>query len=205
MTLGGGRRRKELRADVEKAQKLLMAGKTKEMFEFLVPAVDKHPNDPELRLLYATMLMEFRPDEVGTEALKALAIGPDDPIFLTRIAGPLIFAGLVDEARSSVVRARELAPTRFAFEPNLKNYEGVIAALDGKDEIAEARYRSAVAEEPENTPFAVDLARFLANRGRKEEAIAVIDEALPRVRDKDRLREQRDELTPSPPDSLADC
>jgi Flp pilus assembly protein TadD len=167
MTLGGRRRRKELNADVEKAQKLLMAGKTKEVFDFLVPAVDKHPNDPELRLLYATMLMEFRPDEVGTEALKALAIGPDDPIFLTRIA---------------LVRARE-----------------------GKDEVAEARYRSAVLDEPENTPFAVDLARFLTNRGRREEAIAVIDEALPRVRDKDRLREQRDELTPSPPDSFADC
>jgi thioredoxin-like negative regulator of GroEL len=197
MPLRGRKRRKELEDDTERAHQLFTRGSEAAALDFIADAVARHPEDAELRLLHATLLLEYGPDRAGEEALKALELGPDDdPVFLVRVANPLMHADLIEEARTAIARARELAPPDFLFEPELQNGEGKLAAIDGRFEVAEPLYRSALAAEPDNGPFALDLARFLKNRGRPEEAVAVIDEAIPRVlRGQEGLREMRDEIT----------
>jgi Flp pilus assembly protein TadD len=195
MIFGQRKRGRERAAVVDRAHRLVIAGDREGANELLRPAAARFPDDPEIRLLYATTLLEFEPEGVGAEAIAVLELAPEDPIILTRLSNLLLFAEKIDEARSSLGRARELAPPDFLFESELSHYEGMLAAWDGEDDVAEAKFRSAVAGEPKSGPFALHLARFLANRGRDGDAIAAIDEALPRVSETDDLEGLRDELS----------
>ena len=92
------------------------------------------------------------------------------------------------------MRANEVAQPGFILESGLVSLEGLLAAIDGEDERAEEKLRRAMAEDPDYSTFALDLARFLNSRDRRAEAIAVIDEALATCRMKDGLKELRDEI-----------
>jgi Tfp pilus assembly protein PilF len=73
----------------------------------------------------------------------------------------------------------------------LVHLDGVLAALDGEDDLAEEKLRSATASDPDNEPWAGQLAVFLAERGRLADAVEIIDEALKHVEDKTRLEQMR--------------
>lgn len=70
-------------------------------------------------------------------------------------------------------------------EGGLARLEGVFAAFDKNYDLAEERLRFAVEIDPTFDTFVRDLARLLQARGRHKEAVAVIDQALPRVKQKD--------------------
>lgn len=70
----------------------------------------------------------------------------------------------------------------------LENCEGILLFRDGHWGLAEEKFRSAVASDPDFAPYAIHLASLLANQRRMTEAIEVIDEALERVKDKDKLQ-----------------
>lgn len=194
MKIGNRKKAKELAAARDQAQKLFLAHKDKEALEFLEEAVHRFPEDPEIRLLYATILIAFRPEDVPAEAAKAVELGPDDPKILVRAGHRLLFGGQVEAARSCATRASELAPPDFRLMPSLVNLKGSLAALAGEDELAEANLRSAVGSEPDNEPFARQLAVFLAERGRLQEGAEVLDEALKHVEKKDEIERMRDRM-----------
>jgi Flp pilus assembly protein TadD len=194
MKITGRKQRKELATAIDRSRKLLLAGRHQENFEFLKTAVQRFPDDPEIRLLYATTLLEYRPDDVAAEAAKAVELGPDNPRILVRAAQLMFDRGDVESARSCALRANELAQPGFVLMSGLTNLNGLLAAADGEHDFAEERLRSAVESEPDNGPYAIDLARYLASRGRKGEALEVIDQALMQTSSRDNLERVRAEI-----------
>jgi HEAT repeat protein len=163
----------------------------REAFEFLKTAVWEFPEDPEIRLTYASILLGFRPDEVGEEAAMAVELGPDDPGFLVRAGHLLAFARRWDDVLSCVARANELVEPGFVLKAGLDNLNGILAAKDHEFERAEELLRSATEEDQ---VYAIDLAKFLGWRKRDAEALEVIDEALKHVGYKYSLERLRTEI-----------
>lgn len=189
------RRWRRARAEaVLRGRQLVIAGDDQATFEFLEDAVERFPEDPELRVLLASINLEFRPDEVASQAAKAAELGADAPVIQVRAGHLLLGRGEIDAARVCAERARELAEPDFVLMAGLEGLEGKIASLDGDYVLAEERLRSAVEREPEYSTYPVDLARFLANRDRAADALEAIDEALERVKEKDDLERMRSEI-----------
>jgi len=191
LKIKGRQQKKKLAAAQLRARQLLTARKEREALEFLEEAVELFPLDPELRLLYATILLAFRPEAVATEAAKAAELGPDDPAILVGAGHRLLFGGKLDAARSCARRASNLVQPDFALMPSLLNLTGLIAAFDGDDRQAEIDLRSAFEGEPANGHFAKNLAVFFAERGRLHDGVQVLDEALKHVENKDDLERMR--------------
>jgi HEAT repeat protein len=162
--------------------------------EFLEQAIGEFPDDPILRLLYAPMLAEIRPDDVAAEAAKAAELGPDDPVVLVRAGHLLLTNGDRDAARSCASRATQLMSPDSVFMSNLDNLNGLLAAFAGEDDLAEEKLRSAVEREPDFEPFIRNLAVFLAERGRLREGAEVLDEALKHVEKKDEIERMRNRM-----------
>jgi Flp pilus assembly protein TadD len=184
---------------IDRAQRLLVEHRFAENLEFLEAAVARFPNDPELRLLYGTCLMETRPDDVAEQLVQAIRLDVNDAVRLTRAAGLLLTLGEVDAASSFVARALDLTHDGFVLEADLINLSGRLAAIKGDDEVAEEALREAVALDPSGESFVLDLARFLAERQRVSEAIAVIDASISRVRERHQLLRLRLDLESDQP------
>lgn len=194
MHIGGRKKKREAAAAADQGLRLLAKGRRQEAYAFLERAVHRFPDDPDVRMHYADSLLAVRPQDAIPEITKAIELGPDEPIRLTRAAGILFKMGQVETARSYATRAKDLASPDFLFMPYLVNLDSHFAALEGKDDVAEEGFRLAVEQEPDGETFAVDLAKFLSDRDRQEEALAVIDQALPRTPRKEPLERLRSEL-----------
>lgn len=188
-------RNQRLTEAVEQGHRLVRARDDQATFEFLEKAVREFPEDPEIRLLYAVILLALRPDDVGEEAAKAVELGCNDAGSLVRAASLLVFARRWDEVRSCVARANELAEPGFVLQAGLDNLNAILAGMDHEFERAEKLFRSATEKDPSN---AYDFAKFLAWRKRDAEALAVIDEALTQVTYKDSLEELRAKVAKGP-------
>ena len=188
------RQKKKLALAIEQARALLLAGQHQKNLELLEKAVQEFPDNAEIRLLYATVLLEFRPDDVASEAIKAVERAPENPSILVRAGSLLLSRGDREGARSCVARANELASPDFALMGGLASLNGLLAAFAGEDDLAEERLRVAVEKDPGNQSFAGDLAVFLAERGRLPDAVTVLDEALRHVREKDDLERMRSRM-----------
>lgn len=163
----------------------------REAYEFLKRTVWEFPEDPEIRVLYATMCLEFRPDDVVPEATRAVELGQDNPSILVRAGSLLLNRGDRKSAQWCVDRASEIAPPDFALAGGLENLVGLLAALRGEDDLAEEKLRGAVSKEPDNEPFVRNLAVFLAERGRLQEGAEVLEEALKHTENKVDLERMR--------------
>jgi tetratricopeptide (TPR) repeat protein len=179
---------------VEWAKVLLLEERYEEYLEFLEEAVELFPDDPEVRIHYATALIASRPDEVALQAGKAIQLEPNNPWRLVRAASLLYDVEEFDAARSYVVHAAQHIPVGFEFAPELSNLGGNLAAQTGGDEFAEEALSAALEEEPDRRRFARDLAQFLADRERTTEALKILDEALRRNPQDSKLIQLRDEL-----------
>jgi len=197
MNLKGRKRKKELAAAIDRGRKLLVARNYKETLLFLEKAVQRFPDDAELRLLLASILLRFRPDDAASEAAKAVALAPDDPRILVRAGGLMLSRGEIEAARACADRANQIVQPDFVLMSSLLNLYGLLAALGGEDDLAEEKLRSAFARDPMYSMFAVDLANFLASRHRQTEAIAVIDDALVHAEEKEDLWHLREQLAGS--------
>jgi tetratricopeptide (TPR) repeat protein len=194
MKLRGRRRIRELTAVIEQARGLIVEQDDQATFEFLEAAVERFPEDPELRVSLASIYLEFLPDQVRAQAAKAAELGADNASIQVRAGHLLLGGGDSDEARECARRARRTVGSDFVLIAGLEGLEGGIAAADGDDELAEKRLRSAAEREPEYSAYAVDLVQFLARRSRTEEALEAIDKALKTVKERDRLERLRSEL-----------
>jgi Flp pilus assembly protein TadD len=194
MKLGGRRRIRERAAAVERARDLIIEGDDRATYEYLEDAVERFPEDPELRVSLASIYLEFRPDQGRSEAAKAAELGADNPSVQVRAGNLLLGEGDVDGARACARRARTTVGSDFVLIAGLEGLEGGIAAIDGDDDFAEKRLRSAAEREPEYSAYAVDLVQFLARRGRTEEALEVIDHSLETVNEQAKLKQLRGQL-----------
>jgi hypothetical protein len=183
-------KKQRLADTIEHAHRLFKARDEQDAFDFVTKAVQEFPKDPQLRVLYASILVRFRMDDVGKEAAKAAELGSDDPRVLIRAGSLLLFARRWDDLRSCVARANEIVEPGFVLKSGLDNLNGILAAKDHEFERAEKLLRSATEDDQMH---AIDLAKFLGWRKRDAEALEVIDEALKHARYKfslERLRTQ---------------
>lgn len=194
MRIRGRKQRKELAATIKRGQELLASQRRQEALDFLGEAVQRFPDDPEIRVLHASILLAVRPSDVAAEAAKAVELGPDDPVILVRAGQLLLGRGEVEAARSCADQAGNLVEPRFVLMSSLVNLEGLIAAIEGKDDLAEEKLRTAWGSDPAFSSLAVDLVKFLANRNRQAEALGVIDDAVEHAKDKAELESLRSEL-----------
>jgi Flp pilus assembly protein TadD len=94
------KKQKELAAAIARGRELRELGRDPDQaLEFLEEAIQRFPEDHELRLLNATILMALRPDDVAVEAAKAAELAPDDPATLVR-AGHVLLSRDREAARS---------------------------------------------------------------------------------------------------------
>jgi len=177
------RQEKERLSAIKRGHELLAAQQVQEASEFLEKAVQRFPGDPEIRVLYASILVIVRPDDATGEAAKAVELGPDEPAVLVRAAHLMLNRGEAETARNYAARANELAQPDFVLRPGLENLSGLLAYFDGNYVLAEEKLRCAFSMEPANRNFIRELAIFLAERERLAEAVSVLDEALEHVRD----------------------
>jgi len=188
-------RQKEVWRTIQHARQVAFSeADADDRIRFFTEAIRRFPDVAEIQLLYATTLLECRPDDVAAEAVKAVELGPDDPVILVRAASLLLNRGRPEVARSYVEHARKLVDSNFVLEDGLANLEGHFAAIDKQYDLAEQKFRFAVEVDPEFESFVRDLARLLQVRGRSKEAVEVIDQALPRVKWKEHLERLRQKL-----------
>jgi HEAT repeat protein len=184
-------RRKQRAVAVHHGWRLIGKGHDQEALEHFESAIQKFPEDASIQLSYATILLVFRPEDVVTEITKAVELAPDDPVILVRAAHLVFDRGKRDVARTWTCRANELAQPDFVLMSGLEHLNALFAGIDGEYDVAEEKLRSIVKIDPTFSSYAMDLARLLAFRGRQREAIAVIDESLKHVKDKDGLERVR--------------
>lgn len=194
MKIRGRRQQRRLEATIDEGRKLLAEQREQEAFEFLKEAVQQFPKDAEVRLLYASILAAFQPDDVAAEAAKAVELAPSDPVILVRAAHLVLDREDLETAHSYAARANEVAEPDFVLMSGLINLNGRLAARNGEDELAEEKLRSAVERDPSFAAFAMDLAKFLAARNRQAEAVGVLDEALKHGKYMDDLKRLRTEI-----------
>jgi Flp pilus assembly protein TadD len=186
---------RSVEANQQHARVLLREGRDEDFLTFTEGAVELFPEDPELRLMYATALMTVRPEQAKWEAARAIELDIDDPGRLTRAARLMLSLNEVDAARSYAARATQLAPDDFIFRPELNSVSGVLAALAGEFALAETAMRAAHEAVPSRETFTRDLARFLEGQGRTVEALEIIDETEPTTEaERDALIKLREEI-----------
>ncbi len=160
-------------------------------------AVDRYPNDPEVRLRWGVAQADVDTDEAKLHLRRAAELAPADAGTQFRVASPLFRLGEVEEALACAKRARDCMDEDFPLLPNLVNLVGRIASAKGQPELAEEALRFAFEVEPELPWHAGDLARVLISRGRKSDAAAVIDIGLRHSPEDPKLLRLRDELRSS--------
>jgi Flp pilus assembly protein TadD len=178
----------------ETAQRLLTSGRDAELLEFSESAVKQFPHDAELRMLYATALMKHGPEGASAQIEASIGLEPDHPWRLCRAASLSFFLGDFDASRAYLERAYRVGSEIPMLLRELIHLGGRLAAVAGDDELAEELLRSAFELEPDDLIFGRDLARFLAERGRIDEALIVIDRAQEFTIDTDELARLRNEL-----------
>jgi Flp pilus assembly protein TadD len=194
MKIRGRKQQKELAAAIEQARDLRRLEQDEEARELLEDAIERFPENAELRLLHATILLMIRPDDVAPEAAKAVDLAPDNPAILVRAGHLLLHRGDREAARSCAAQANELVQSDFILMGGLDNLNGSLAVFAGEDDLAEEKLRSAVERDPDSEPFARNLAVFLAERGRLQEGAEVLDEALKHIEHKDEVERMRDRM-----------
>lgn len=165
---------------------------------FTEDAVERFPEDPELHLVRAIGLIQSRPDDALWEAARAVQLNPDDPGLLARAARLMLDLGNLESADAYSRRALGFERgANFMFAPDLANVRGVVHALRGEPALAERELRSAHETDPRRPIFAKDLATFLDEQGRTEEAVVVLDHTIAGGLDTlGSLRAHRRRLTP---------
>lgn len=183
MRHGRKRHERELATAIERGWTLIRQGEDQKALEFLEEAVHRFPKSAEIRMMLARIYLDLRPDDMAAELTKAAELGFDDPSIQIRAGHRLWNIDDLEGARRCAARASELLDDDSIGTADLEALIGHIAASDGDFVFAEAKLRSALQREPEYPTHALGLARFLWARGRDEDALVVIDESLPQVRE----------------------
>jgi hypothetical protein len=86
------KRRPELDAIVERVHRLLVLERYDEMLAVTAPAVERFPDDPELRLMHGTALFWSRPEEAAWQLATAVSLDKSNARLVVRGAKLLLGA-----------------------------------------------------------------------------------------------------------------
>jgi Flp pilus assembly protein TadD len=187
-------RQRDAAPTIERGRQFLTEGEKDEKLEFFTQAIQRFPDVAEIRCLYAEVLRYVRPDDAVSEALRAVELDPREPVLLTRVAYIMSELDHPELARRYAAQARELGGSDFLFAAELDHLESRFALEGGDEDAAEKGFRLSFEREPQGPMFAVDLARFLGQRGRRDEALEVIERGLRNTKWKDELMHMKEEL-----------
>lgn len=102
-------RRLELPAAIYQGHRLLAAGREQDAYRFLEKEIQHFPDDPEIRLLYATSLLAIKPKEAIGKAIKAIEQDQHETAQPTRAASLfvrfLVERGCQEEALKLIEQA----------------------------------------------------------------------------------------------------
>jgi hypothetical protein len=163
---------------IEYSRQLVFGLDDPKTISYLEASIRRFPKSAHLRMLMADACKVPRPDRVAPEARMACELAPEDLTMQVYAGWMLVHHGEVAAARDCAACVRELAGDDYEPITDLVRLEGMVMAYERKFAAAEEKLRWAVATEPENTKNAHVLAAFLWARGRDEEAVAAIDEAM---------------------------
>ena len=184
----------EIQRIVAKSRALTAEGLDEQDEALLRKAVSRFPNDSELCLRTAVVLIGSAPEESEELVRRAIRLAPEDPVKLFRAALAMFSLGAFDEVHEFLVRAMAVAPDDFQYDVDVLHLAGRLAAQTGQDELAEEALSTAFEEAPQWIGHGEELAEFLARRGRPVDALRVVSEALRHRPDEDDLRELRREI-----------
>jgi thioredoxin-like negative regulator of GroEL len=161
---------------------LLARGAEKKYTSFTERAVARYPDDAALRLEYATALAIHEPEQSRAEALKVAELATENELeraaLVVRAARLLLELGDTEGARSLADLLAGFAQWQVMIRNELTGLRGAIAASTGDPDHAEQQLRAAHRADPIHSVFAFDLAELFAARGRREEALVVIERTL---------------------------
>jgi tetratricopeptide (TPR) repeat protein len=179
---------------IQRGRELFAQGPQEKAQRFLSDAAQRFPDNAEIRMLYGSSLLAVRPEDGIREVMTAIQLDPEEPNRLARAASIMFSMARFDEAREYASRARRLGGADFLFSAELTCLEADFALRDGDEDAAEMGYRRAIELEPGNERSAIQLAKFLMERGRSREAVEVVESALQTAKDTDRLIRMRRDL-----------
>ncbi len=113
---------------VNLAHRFLRKRRNQANLVLLERGVERFPDHAEIRLLYATALMQYQPERVAWEAASAVALDSHDADRLVRAAWLLYALDETDAARSYAERAQTLAPVGFALTDDLRELQARLSA-----------------------------------------------------------------------------
>lgn len=188
-------RKEEAWPTIQRGRDLFLRAPEDIATEFLEEAVQRFPDNSELRLLYGLILLPCDREGGVREVRRAVELDPYEPRYLIPTAWKMFEWESTELARDYAARAREMGGEDSVFGPELVLLEAHFALEDGDEEAAEASFRLAVEREPGSEWFAVDLIEFLAERGRQDEALKLVQQALQTSESKDTLTRLEAELS----------
>jgi len=141
------------------------------------------PDDLDATQARALLVLDYlgseQPDEALAEAQAMAEADPDSPVALNLLGSVHIARDEFEEARAALVRAVENEPAFFAAIVNLDRLD----LRSGDYQAIEDRLQRARGAAPGSTAIALRLARFLASRGRTDEARALLSESAGTLND----------------------
>lgn len=136
--------------------------------------LEDHPDDAEVRRLYAQMLESNGDEEAARIHYELLvASGTEDPVVLNNLAWRYAEEGR-PEAVQLAERANRLAPEN----GSISDTYGWILYREGRLDDALAELRKAAEQSPDNPEIRYHLAKVLADAGQRSEAREILEQAL---------------------------
>jgi len=178
---------------VQRSRSLEREGMEHENEMLLRSAVARFPGSAELAIRAGAATFDT-PRDSKAYLRRAAELAPEDPATLTRCASLFVSHREFEEAETLVMRAGERAPADFVLGYDLAHTAGQLAAVKGKNELAERMLVGAFEGRPDVPHFGRELALFLESLGRPVEALAVLSEALRLNPGDEHLREVRREM-----------
>lgn len=171
-------RQAELAVRIEYSRQLVTGPDDPKTIPYLEASIRRFPESAHLRMLMADACKVVRPGQVAQEARAAAELAPKDLTLQVYAAWALVHHEEVEAAWDCAARVRELAGDDYEPITDLVRLEGMAMAYERRFTAAEEKLRWALDTKPQNKKNAHVLAAFLWARGRDEEAVEVIDEAM---------------------------
>jgi len=155
-------------------------GELQQAAEFYQQVLKHEPQNADAMHLFGVLLHQAGQHEQALALIqRALQIQPDQPIFLSNLSNVLRVMGRIDESVACCDRALAVQPGLFEAQLN----KGLAYLAGQRSADAEATFRQALVQHPEDVRLHCALGESLNQRGRHGEALAAFTSAVERQPD----------------------